>query len=123
MSSVIVKGMDMPTECEYCGFCRFYRDNGSVWCNARNRVLMMHWEEPDWVHLDVRKPDWCPLAEVKTPHGELIDRNVLWDAMSKYNDNEGAKMPFGDDDSMIHRDSACFMIESADTIIEAEDET
>ena len=53
-------------------------------------------------------------------HGRLIDADELWEKMSKYTDNMGAKMPFGDDDSMIHRDSACYMIEGADTIIEAE---
>lgn len=55
-------------------------------------------------------------------HGRLIDADVLWDAMSKYNDNEGAKMPFGYDDALIHRDSACFVIENAPTVIEAEGE-
>lgn len=77
MSSVLVKEMSMPTECEYCGFCRYYHENGRVWCNAKNRVLLTHWEKPDWTHLDIRKPDWCPLVEVKTPHGRLIDAEVL----------------------------------------------
>ena len=32
-------------------------------------------------------------------------------------------MPFGDNDFMIHRDSACELIEDAPTVIEAEGET
>jgi len=46
----------------------------------------------------------------------LIDADELWEKMYKYNDNEGAKMPYGDDDSLIHKDSACFLIENAPTI-------
>ena len=46
----------------------------------------------------------------------LIDADALWEKMYKYSDNEGAKMPYGDDDSLIHRDSACFLIEEAPTI-------
>lgn len=29
---------------------------------------------------------------------------------------KGVKMPYGDDDSLIHKDSACFIIENAPTI-------
>jgi len=46
----------------------------------------------------------------------LIDADALWEKMYKYSDNEGAKMPYGDDDSLIHKDSACFLIENAPTI-------
>ncbi len=60
----------------------------------------------------------CPLAEIKEPHGRLGDLNKLWDRMYNYIDNEGAKMPFGDNDFMIHRDSACELIEDAPTVIE-----
>lgn len=56
------------------------------------------------------------------PHGRLGDLDALWDRMSKYSDNEGAKMPYGDNDFMIHRDSACKLIEDAPTVIEAEAE-
>lgn len=45
-----------------------------------------------------------------------IDADELWEKMYRYNDNEGAKMPYGDDDSLIHKDSACFLIENAPTI-------
>lgn len=46
----------------------------------------------------------------------LIDADALLKKMYKYSDNEGAKMPYGDDDSLIHRDSVCFLIEEAPTI-------
>ena len=69
--------------------------------------------------INISRPDWCPLIELP-PHGRLIDADKLWDKMYKYSDNEGAKMPFGDNDFMIHRDSACELIEDAPTVIEAE---
>lgn len=70
--SILVVGMNMPTECEYCGFCRYYPENGNVWCNAKNRLLKKEWESPHWTHLDIKRPDWCPLIEVKTqPEPEI----------------------------------------------------
>ena len=63
--SVIVRGMELPTECEYCPLCRYYPENGNVWCNAKNRILKRKWGNPNWTHLDVKKPEWCPLFEVK----------------------------------------------------------
>ena len=65
----------------------------------------------------------CPLIEIPTPHGRLGDLDKLWDRMYNYIDNEGAKMPYGDNDFMIHKDSACELIEDATTVIEAEGET
>lgn len=88
MSSILVKEMSMPTECEYCGFCRYYQENGRVWCNAKNRVLLTHWEKPDWTHLDIRKPDWCPLVEVKTPHGRLFDETEVKKCLQELTDCE-----------------------------------
>lgn len=55
-------------------------------------------------------------------HGRLIDADVLWDKLSKYTDNEGAIMPFGDNDALIHRDSAMFIVENETTILEADKE-
>lgn len=60
----------------------------------------------------------CPLVEIPTPHGRLGDLDKLWNRMYNYIDNEGAKMPYGDNDFMIHRDSACELIEDMPTVIE-----
>lgn len=46
----------------------------------------------------------------------LIDADELWEKMYRYSDNEGAKMPYDNDDSLILKDSACFLIENAPTI-------
>lgn len=63
--SVLVRGMEMPSECECCGFCRYYPENGNVWCNATNRLLRMGLdrEEIKITRLDIQRPEWCPLEE------------------------------------------------------------
>ena len=98
--SVLIRGMEMPKNCDTC-FVRVIR------CK-----LYLHGRKH-------RHPD-CPLVEVPTPHGRLGDLDELWDKMYNYIDNEGAKMPFGDNDFMIHRDSACELIEDATPVVEAE---
>ena len=61
--SVIVKGMEMPKNCQECGlyiegacYAKGYRDYRSI--------------------MDTAKPDDCPLIELP-PHGRLIDVDVL----------------------------------------------
>ena len=58
--SVLVKGMDMPRHCGECGI---------DWCYICRRA-----ETP----IETRPSD-CPLVEVPTPHGDLIDRDSLRD--------------------------------------------
>ena len=62
--SVIVMGIEMPALCQECdlyidGACyaKGYRDYRSI--------------------MDMSKPDDCPLIEVPTPHGRLIDADAL----------------------------------------------
>lgn len=59
--SVIVKGMEMP---ERCGQC-FLRVG-----NCKQRIYME------------QRPKGCPLVEIPTPHGRLIDADEL--AKHKY---------------------------------------
>lgn len=113
---VYIKDMEMPKNCRECNFCNEINFEGYLWfdfyCRARDKSFDLDKNED--------KPNWCPLVEVPTPHGRLGDLDELWDRMSKYTDNEGAKMPFGYEDSIIHRDSACELVEDAHTVIEAE---
>ena len=62
--SVLIKGMEMPALCQECdlyidGACyaKGYRDYQSI--------------------MDMSKPADCPLIEVPTPHGRLIDADEL----------------------------------------------
>lgn len=109
--SVLIKGMEMPNRCLDCPLM-VSRDNDEciVQSEADNEIAKT------WGDLRAN----CPLVEVPTPHGRLGDLDKLWDRIYNYTDNEGAKMPFGDNDFMIHRDSACELVEDAPTIIETE---
>lgn len=111
--SVIVRGMNMPKNCSDCPL-----NYDQMSCS----VTGTGWWSDTMVLMDFdsckERLHNCPLIDIPTPHGRLGDLNALWDRMSKYSDNEGAKMPFGDNDFMIHRDSACELIEDAPTVIE-----
>ena len=60
--SVLIKGMKMPKNCCYCALGIYEYP-----CNFTNQEHL--WE-------DGRPPD-CPLIEVPTPHGRLIDADSL----------------------------------------------
>lgn len=62
--SLLVKGMDMPCACLACDFCNTAVDR--PYCQRLMR------EVPK-----TTRPDWCPLGEVTTPHGRLIDADKL----------------------------------------------
>ena len=86
--SVLIKGMDMPKDCNSC--CATYLAN----CNLREQV-----------NKEERHPN-CPLIEVLTPHGRLIDADSL-----------------KEDDAVRLFHSARFKdIDEAPTVIEAEEE-
>ena len=90
MSSVLIKGMEMP---ECCGEC--FMDPP---CSEEIGGDINIWKD--------RHPD-CPLVEVETPHGRLIDADEtirIW---------EGATI-----DGSIKP-----IIEARPTVIEAEGET
>ena len=72
--SVLVKGMKMPSGCEWCGFTHWYPENGNVWCNAANRLMLSGWYGDN---LQLECHEWCPLVELPEKHGRLIDANSL----------------------------------------------
>lgn len=119
--SVLIKNIKIPESCAECRFCvNGFTDAAPVYecaCESYENVSVLVDDHGKPFGL---RPDWCPLVEVPTPHGRLGDLDKLWDRMYNYIDNEGAKFPFGDNDFMIHRDSACELVEDAHTIIEAE---
>jgi len=57
--SVLIKGMEMP---KHCGYCRFRYDGI---CHALQKT--------EYAVTD------CPLVEVPTPHGRLIDGDYLYE--------------------------------------------
>ena len=61
--SILIKGMEMPKNCEKCNLCDV------VYCNSYRFCSLDFYRE-------TRAPD-CPLIEVPTPHGDLIDRDAI----------------------------------------------
>lgn len=57
---VVVKGMEMPIDCELCNFRHYTLDNlgWTVWCRQTGEIVCRVGESQG-------RPDWCPLIEVK----------------------------------------------------------
>lgn len=96
MSYVVPK--EIPKNCFACP-CGYetegaYRDE----C----QVLAREYEE----NAVLARPNWCPLIEIKTPHGDLVDRSEL---LAEYGRQH--KGPAG---------GARRIIEQAEKVIEAE---
>ena len=70
--SILVKGMEMPESCYYCPFA------DGVW--QKDKRCLINGEEMPRDGRDVQQNHInCPLVEVPTPHGDLIDRDALRD--------------------------------------------
>ena len=93
--SILIKGMKMP---EHCGYCRFAYDGI---CHAL-QVMRYGKETKDGKLID------CPLTEIPTPHGRLIDRDALIAAYDAQHEGVAGR--------------ARKLMEEAPTIIEAEGE-
>lgn len=104
--SVIVKGMEMPQK---CGQCKLFHAEHPMHCMAVKgyRTVGAPYGMP--------RPDWCPLVEVKEPHGRLIDA----DAVNKAMDERIKKLK--DDKSIYEASCVSTALDMfAQTVIEAE---
>ena len=104
--SILIKGMKMQTRCVECP-CAYFTE-GAYWdtCQAVDdqNDIGQFWKSG--------RPDWCPLVEVPTPHGRLIDAGALTELVETEFRNWGEDY-----------DASQFLgdIEDAPTIIEAEE--
>lgn len=64
--SIIVKGMEMPTSCFVCDFANFL-STGEPYCKRFMRPCSLNGE----------RPNWCPIGEIQTPHGRLVDADAF----------------------------------------------
>ena len=69
---VYIKGMEMPKDCRECPM-QVYYSSGKTWCKSTDMILA---EDYKPIPFDGR-PKWCPLVEVPTPHGRLIDEDEI----------------------------------------------
>ena len=74
--SLIVKGMKLPGSCDNCDLIQFDDEGLEAHCPL---APYYRWcgTPPDY------RPEGCPLVEIPTPHGRLIDADKLLEAMSR----------------------------------------
>lgn len=106
MSDILIKDMEMPKDCLHCGFSHMASDCLKIWIICKPKDISV----TDGDAVKEGRPDWCPLVEV-TPHGRLIDADVL---IERYKP---------DMNRQIYGGNFIFDIEHMPTIIEAEDGT
>lgn len=73
MSSVLIKGMKMPKTCEECDFCHWSNLYQTGRCDRCDDEPVCADFGTDYKRTRAR---FCPLVEVPTPHGRLIDERV-----------------------------------------------
>lgn len=120
--SVLIKGMNMPKNCGKCEFSREiynYIDGISFKIVRLCQMTNIYFDEID---LDKRL-DNCPLVEVKTPHGELIDRDAFikdWGLGKECNscDQNWKKCMY---DRIYSKEDFCGWIDDPPVVIEAEE--
>lgn len=100
--SVLIKGMEMPKN---CAECEFHQSGYPDWCDLSIRARDIH-------NTEIRQ-EWCPLVEVPTPHGRLIDADIVCYQLEKQATIDGQPRA-------IRR--ARKIVADAPTIIEAEKE-
>ena len=103
--SVLSKGMEMPSRCNMCQL----RDLCFDYYICRAKKLN------DGLYLDVddvkdRRHIKCPLVEVPTPHGDLVDRDDLIDEINRVTFAE-----------RYDYNVAYDIVKSAETVIEMEE--
>ena len=107
--SILIKGIDMPKICGVCEFNYCLEGGSYEWWEC----VILH---DDINQFDTRRTD-CPLVEIPTPHGRLIDadlfKEIIKDSVPSW--TIGVKIPtYGDMDIM---DKIYFI----PTILEAEE--
>ena len=72
--SVLIKGMEMPTSCFTCSYKEYgYGDVSKYYCSLLDACIGT-WGERK---IATERLADCPLVEVPTPHGRLIDADEI----------------------------------------------
>ena len=100
MSSIIVKGMKMPSNCAHC-ICA---NDDTRYCAAAHEYIPM-----------LGKPDFCPLVALPDKHGRLVDA----DALIRDHFSPEHRIALSEANKAWMRK----IINDAPTIVEAEDES
>ena len=94
--SVVVRGMEMPTNCLQCSFVMIVSDHYYCGCNA-NCMLGEYVGE----YLEgVGRHEVCPLVELPGGNGDLIDRDALPKDRVEWEDIVDAKVVMEGEDEL-----------------------
>lgn len=79
--SVLIKGMKMPKDCPMCPCAHWNKLDILTGCELVWRYVpdseTAYWQSD-------KRPDWCPLVDVPTPHGPLIDVRALYERTAEW---------------------------------------
>ena len=96
--SILIKGMEMPQNCDKCRFQSAFK----LYCDAMPYNFCGNTD-------DIERPDWCPLIELP-PHGRLIAEKTITEI--RYHDADGYHI--------VNGEQLCELEIDAETVIEAE---
>lgn len=75
--SVLVKGMKMPENCKEC-----------MSSDLRTTIKCTEWTEISAGRRENERAWSCPLVELPEKHGDLIDREALYDDLTRFYENK-----------------------------------
>lgn len=85
--SILINGMEMPTSCTECPCCRHDNWNGETAHQCNVSFITFSAEDENWIY--DQRPNWCPLVEISTPHGRLIDADKMMRDIEEYHLSDG----------------------------------
>jgi hypothetical protein len=103
--SILIKGMKMPKGCH--SGCPL-TDSDAFTCQITGKDIVIYDEDTI-----TSRPSWCPLGDVPTPHGRLVE---FIDVAARINEDDGTEeVCVGD----VFK--AYYEMKNAPTVIEAEE--
>lgn len=116
MSDILIKNMKMPVDCLHCGFSHMASDCLKIWIICKPKDISV----TDGDAVKEGRPDWCPLIEVPTPHGRLIDADALKKKWLEVESRMGADKVLNLPLREYISNGCVYDLDQAPTIIEAE---
>ena len=124
--NVLINGMEMPKCCAECPAGAYEYNDNDERCFVCGFIKSQHpWEcehvEIDGIDTTKARADFCPLIEIPTPHGRLIDADELINELASMHVGglEAIKKYTGEDTWTSGLHTAWRTIDDADTVIEA----
>lgn len=114
--SVLIKDMEMPGTCEQCPF-HVYHSHYEYVCKATPMLYPMNLANSKGI-----RKDWCPLVEIPSPHGRLIDVDAFKSDYRMGNDCNQCETDWKSCqyDYIYSKMDFCGWLDDAEVVIEAE---